>query len=146
MGETQIRYKTLTYAGATPFIASALALILGLETLFGIITIEQLLSTYGLLILSFLAGINWGQHLTNESPIAQQLPLISNAVALAGWFAFLVLGFHALMVFFALAFLFQLAVDWRLYREALITPDYFRMRLLVSALVVASLLAAGLWG
>jgi len=136
-------YKTLTFAGALPFVIGALLLAFGADALPLLGPLDTMLSAYSLLILSFLAGINWGQHLATQAPIGRLLPLISNVMALIAWLMFLTLGFQAQMYGFACAFFVQLLIDWRVFAARLTTQDYMLTRLFVSLVVMASLLCAG---
>ena len=140
----QINYRPMTFAGAIPFVVCAAWLTSGVQTVPVFGSTEQLLATYALLIASFMAGVNWGQHLGSNSPHVRALPVISNAIAIAAWAAFLMLPFDAMVVFFATSFAVQLYVDWRLYRNDVIDQAYAQTRLIVSLIVIASLLAVAL--
>ena len=135
-------YHYLTYAGAIPFVVGAFCLGIDIKTLPVFGPVEQIISVYGLVIASFLAGIHWGQHLNATESWKHILPISSNGAAIILWIGFLLLPFQALIGLFILAFLFFLAIDYRLFQQALIMPDYFRTRSIVSAIVIASLVVS----
>ena len=132
----------LTYAGAIPFVVGAFCLGIDIKILPVFGPVEQIISVYGLVIASFLAGIHWGQHLNATGSWKRILPILSNGAAVALWIGFLLLPFQALTGLFMLAFLFFLAIDYRLFQQALILPDYFRTRCIVSIIVIASLVVS----
>ena len=143
----KLTYAKLTYAGAIPFVVGAFCLGVDIRTLpvleaFGLGSVEQIVSVYALVIASFLAGIHWGQHLNATGSWQRALPLLSNGAAISLWIGFLLLPFQALLGLFILAFLFFLAIDYRLFQQALIMPDYFHTRCIVSAIVIASLVVS----
>ena len=150
----KLTYAKLTYAGAIPFVVCAFCLGVDIRTLpvlesFGLGSVEQIVSVYALVIASFLAGIHWGQHLNMQhldikGSWQYSLPLLSNGAAIILWIGFLLLPFQALIGLFILAFLFFLAIDYRLFQQGLIMPDYFRTRCIVSAIVIASLVVSAL--
>ena len=132
----------LTYAGAIPFVVGSVCLGIDIRTVPVFGPVEQIIGVYALVIASFLAGIHWGQHLNSTGSWQRSLPLLSNGAAIALWIGFLILPFQALIGLFILAFLFFLAIDYRLFQQALIMPDYFRTRCIVSAIVIASLVVS----
>ena len=56
-------FPYLTYAGAIPFIFFAVCLVSDIQELPFLGSVKKILSVYGLVISSFLAGAHWGQHL-----------------------------------------------------------------------------------
>lgn len=134
----------LTFAGTIPFIAAAILLIMGVDAvrLFG--KTEHILAVYGLVIATFMAGAQWGIHLslTDDNRWAVRLPIVSNVVALILCLGFLTLsavGFIGLLIF---AFISLLMVDYGLYQAQIISPDYFTVRKYVTAIVVVALIVA----
>lgn len=130
----------LTYAGALPFGLCVVCFALHIDSvpLFGDVT--HILSVYALVIVSFMAGSHWGQHLHLQSQWKRHLPIFSNAVALAMWLAFLVMSFKTLLIAFIIAFLALLLIDQKLFKHDIITEEYFRTRCVVTAIVVANLI------
>lgn len=138
-------FPYLTYAGAIPFLFSALYLSLDIQSLPLLGSIERILSIYGLVIASFLAGAHWGQHL--QIPNNQWiyiLPLFSNAIAIMLWLGFLMLSFKMQMALFVASFTALLIIDYRLYKIDIITRHYFHTRFIVTSIVIASLIISGI--
>ncbi|MBU5615711.1 DUF3429 domain-containing protein [Psychrobacter sp. TAE2020] len=134
----------LTFAGTIPFIAGAILLIMGVDAVRVFGKTEHILAVYGLVIATFMAGAQWGNHLslTDDNRWAVRLPIASNVVALILWLGFLTLsavGFMALLIF---AFISLLMVDYGLYQAQIISPDYFTVRKYVTAIVVVALIVA----
>ena len=128
----------LTYAGSIPFIFCAVCLISGIQQIPLLGSIEKVLSIYGLVISSFLAGAHWGQHLYIQGFWYRVLPILSNIAAILLLFGFLMFSFKILMIMFVAAFVILLMIDHRLFQTALITRQYFQTRLLVSVIVCAN--------
>ena len=130
--------RPLAFAGALPFVASALWLWSGHASVPVLGSVANIAASYGLLILAFMAGVQWGQKLSGIAT-SLNLFLISNAIALAGWFAYLLLSPKLFFASLALLFATVLMVDKRLAAEGHLSADYIRTRTAVSALVVLSL-------
>lgn len=130
--------RPLAFAGALPFVASALLLWAGHGSVPVLGSVANIAASYGLLILAFMAGVQWGQRLAGIET-SLNLFLISNAIALAGWFAFLLLSLQLFFASLAVLFAVILLVDRRLAAEGHVSADYIRARTAVSALVVMSL-------
>ena len=130
--------RPLAFAGALPFVVSALLLWAGHASVPVLGSVANTAASYGLLILAFMAGVQWGQKLSGVAT-SMNLFLISNVIALAGWFAYLLLSPQLFFASLAGLFAVVLMVDKRLAAEGHITDDYIRTRTAVSALVVLSL-------
>lgn len=123
----------LTYLGAVPFYL-ALYLVITNQVLLGI-SGGHWFKTYGLVILSFMAGTIWGQ-LVNASVRVKRLALASNAVTLLAWFAYLLVSTQATLVIMATGFV-ALYILEALIMTHVTRPDYYLgLRLRVSALVL----------
>jgi hypothetical protein len=83
--------RPLAFAGALPFVAAALLLLAGHSSVPVLGSVSGIAASYGLLILAFMAGVQWGQRLSGIAT-SLDLFLISNGIALAGWFAYLLLS------------------------------------------------------
>jgi ATP/ADP translocase len=130
--------RPLAFAGALPFLASALFLWSG-ETQFpGLGSVQNIAASYGLLILAFMAGAHWGQYLAGLQT-RMNLFVISNVVALAGWFAYLLLSPRLFFAVLAALFAALLMIDRNLKAEGLLDAGYVVTRSVVSAIVVLSL-------
>lgn len=133
----------LAWFGSLPFLACALIALTGHDWLDAVGGPLRVGNLYALLILAFMAGTHWGQGLGTETS-SPWLP--SNAVALAAFFAALLLppGLQALVnaaLFVALALF-----DHRQWRAGVIDRAYWSTRWQVSAVVVACLLVLALSG
>ena len=125
--------QLLTYLGAVPFYL-ALYLVITNQVLLGI-SGGHWFKTYGLVILSFMAGTIWGQ-VVNASVRVKRLALASNAVTLLAWFAYLLVSTQATLVIMATGFV-ALYILEALIMTHVTRPDYYLgLRLRVTALVL----------
>ena len=132
----------LTFAGAIPFVACALLLAVNIDSLPYLGATTDVLSIYGLVIASFMAGAQWGNHLSlaDDNRWAIILPLVSNFIAIGLWLGFLTLSAIGFIWLLILGFASMLIIDYGLNRACIITQDYFKVRTYVTAIVVASLI------
>lgn len=128
----------LTLAGAIPFALPALLYLFGISQLPLLGALQPIVSSYGLVILSFMAGVHWGQVI--HKPRWHLLLIISNVITLSGWFAFLTGNATLLWCVLILGFVALLLVDRRLLAAGRITPAYWRLRMVVTIIVVTALL------
>ena len=134
----------LTYAGVIPFILCAICFSANIKSIYLLGSVDKILSAYGLVILSFLSGSHWGQHLhINRRIWVYALPVFSNIIAVLLCFSFLVLSFKTLVAIFVAAFIILLIIDHRLFQMHLISDHYFQTRCFVSAIVIISLIISG---
>ena len=125
--------KLLTYLGASPFFF-AIFISLSNSTFFGIEGRQWFLS-YGLVILSFMAGTLWGQ-VVNASKQIKRIALASNAITLFAWFAFLLSGTSSVLLILTLGFIALYMLE-SFAISHMQRPDYYlALRLRVTALVV----------
>lgn len=134
-------HRYLALAGASPFFACAVCLNAGWQTLPALGSVASLNNAYGLVIASFMAGVHWGQHLSQRARWRARLALASNAIAIALWLAFSLFSPKHFVVALIAAFALLLWIDQRLYRSNIIDRAYFRTRLLATVLVVLALLS-----
>ena len=134
----------LTFAGAIPFVLCAVFIIMGVDTIPVLGKITYILSIYGLVIASFMAGAHWGNHLSlaDDDTWAVKLPIFSNIIALALWLGFLTLSTVGFIWLLIVGFASMLVIDYGLYHAQIISPDYFKVRKYVTAMVVISLIIA----
>ncbi len=125
--------KLLTYFGATPFFL-AIYLHLTEQPLLGVEAVQWFL-TYGLVILSFMAGTLWGQ-VVNASAQVKRIALATNIITLAAWFAFLLAGPVLVLLMLALGFIALYLLEWRVMDRVPRPEYYLALRLRVTALVV----------
>ncbi len=137
-------YSYLAGAGVIPFVLCAILLSSDVQQLPLLGSVPKIISVYGLVIVCFLAGAHWGQHLHIQGIWNHVLPISSNIIAVLLWFGFLILSFTALTVMFLAAFVIFLLIDYRLYQIGMITYQYFRTRFIVSIIVILSLNISGI--
>ena len=128
--------QALTYAGALPFLACAVAQLIG----YGGANPVVIGSYWGIVIVMFMAGSLWGLATAGHREAHQDVLVASNAIVLAicgavYWFA---LG-HAPIIL-AIGFAAVLGIDYLLARRGVTGPDYFSLRVGISALVIICLL------
>jgi hypothetical protein len=127
--------KLLTYLGALPFF---LAIYIGLsnQSFLDVLGIQWFLS-YGLLILSFMAGTLWGQ-VVNQPIKVKRIALGSNAITLSAWFALLLADPAVVLIIMALGFVAIYLLE-AVMMSSIKRPDYYRvLRLRVTMLVVVA--------
>ncbi len=130
--------RVLTFSGLIPFIALAVVAVLDAPEWLGL-----LLIAYGALILSFMAGTLWAQHLLSER--TRPTPLIaSNALVLAAWPAVLV-PVQVAAIWLGLLFAAHLLLEKSWHGHAM--PGWYgRLRMTVSIVAIVLLLSGGLVG
>lgn len=125
--------KLLTYLGASPFFL-AIFISLSNQPFLGVEG-RQWFLTYGLVILSFMAGTLWGQ-VVNASNRIKRIALATNAITLAAWFAFLLAGTSSVLLILALGFITLYMLEFFAISHTQ-RPDYYLgLRFRVTALVV----------
>lgn len=136
----------LTFAGTIPFVACAFLITVGIDAIPILGKTEYILSIYGLVIASFMAGAHWGNHLSvaDDNPWAIKLPVFSNVIALALWLGFLMLSTTGFMWLLTIGFVSMLMIDYGLYQAKVISHDYFKVRQYVTFIVIVSLIVAAL--
>lgn len=131
----------LAYAGAIPFVACAVMMWMGQRDLAGILYVEDVLIVYGLVIATFLNGVHWGTYLYQSERSPLNLFITSNVVTIAIWLVFMTTTLVVTLISQMIAFAILLLIDWWLLRAAVIPASYFRLRFIVTVIVVVSLLA-----
>ena len=140
MSESRL-YAALAHAGALPFIICAIWPWIASGPLGPLGPADYVAETYALVIVSFMAGVHWGTYLYKQSESPLNLFLASNVITLAVWFTYLLSDTPgSTLIASIVAFGVLLLIDWRLYRADLLTPQYFRARRNVTAIVIAALL------
>jgi phosphoglycerol transferase MdoB-like AlkP superfamily enzyme len=129
--------RILPFAGTIPFVAGAALLLTGNQALPFIGSTERAILSYGLLILSFMAGVHWGQYLSGVRTSVDLL-LTSNVITLATWFGFLLLPAQWFCLLLVLLFIAVYLIDRTLHAGS----DYLTTRRNVTGIVCASLLLA----
>ncbi len=141
----------LSYAGTIPFVVCAAILLFG--TAMGLGGLRQFagqaITTYAAVIVSFLGGIQWGVALAtyeHQPQTAKSLFLLSVVPSLLAWaMLFLPNGSSRVIVaIFLVGFVW--VIDALLHLQQVLPTWFFRLRSIVSAVVIASLIAAMLVG
>lgn len=129
--------RMLPYAGAAPFVAGSMLTVLQIQRLPFLGATQHILLTYGLLIVSFMAGVQWGQYLAGARASVNLL-VSSNVMALLAWFGFLLLP----AFWFSLLLIFLFATLYVIDTQFQSDVEYLKTRRNVTALVCLSLLVA----
>lgn len=130
----------LTYGGAIPFLAGALAHVTGI----GGENAANLLSYWAFAILIFMAGTLWGIAIAFPQAIRPSLFLASNAVVLATIAALWFVPINQAFLLFAIGFGALLWLDRQAHRAGATDSAYWTLRQRVTLIVVASLVVVAL--
>jgi hypothetical protein len=133
-------YTLLTLAGTLPFIECALLPLLGIDSISPLGNLHALANSYGLAIICFLSGAQWGTYLSGGFAGSLNLFVVSNAIFLTVWFAFIGANFAWAISIQAIAFLLLLVIDYRLREGGAISAHYFRIRGAATGIAVVALL------
>ena len=135
----------LTFAGAIPFVLGAVFITIDIDAIPVLGNTTDILSIYGLVIASFMAGAHWGNHLSlaDDNTWAVKLPIFSNIIALALWLGFLTLSSAGFIWLLVAGFISLLMIDYGLHQAHIISNEYFRVRRYVTIIVVVALIIAG---
>lgn len=133
-------YSLLAFAGAAPFFLCAVLPLLGFDAIGPFGRLDRVASSYGLGIITFLAGTHWATHLYQASNTPLNLFATSNVIFLVVWFAFVLAGLEVVLAIQVAAFLVLLFIDYRLLQAEVISSHYFRTRTIATAVAVVSLL------
>jgi hypothetical protein len=131
----------LPIAGVIPFVGGALVLLFGMTTIFSL-PVQTIVLSYALLIVSFMAGVHWGQYLSGVRTRVDLL-VSSNVVALAAWFGFLLLPKLYFCLLLIVLFIVLNSIDGHLHEQGAIDARYKQVRTLVTAAACVSLLVVG---
>ena len=130
-------YKLLTLAGVLPFVAAALLPIAGIRTIMPLGDLHAIVGSYGLAIVSFLAGTHWAVQLTSPARTPFDLFTASNLIFLATWFAYVFASLRWAVLVQAAALILLLYIDYRLRKNQVTDGHYLSAR--AGATVAASL-------
>jgi len=131
---------TLTLSGAIPFVMCAIAHLIG----YGGINPQMIASYWGFTILIFMAGTHWGIAIAADRMISPNMFVASNLVVLIVCGLLTQIRFEEAAMLFAVGFAVLLYFDREQRRQDQIDGFYYRLRLIVSAVVIASLVAVSL--
>lgn len=133
-------YSVLTMAGVTPFVACAVLLLVGIGSIEPFGALDRIAAIYGLAIVSFLTGIHWATQIYEPQESPFNLLLVSNAVFLLVWFAFVLGRLEVALGAQLVALLVLLGIDRWLYTTGLISRHYLGVRTVATSLAAVSLL------
>ncbi|MDA9909771.1 DUF3429 domain-containing protein [Gammaproteobacteria bacterium] len=125
----------LIYAGSLPFIAGAMFMLAGIQSLPLLGDVVNSMATYGLVISVFLTGIHWGQELSLGRAVPG-LFIASNIIALTLWIGWLVLPEVYFLPFLTIPLLVILAIDHNLFKLGVVDNLYFRSRIIITVIVI----------
>ncbi len=136
----------LTFAGTIPFIACAVLITMSIDAVRVLGKTDDILAVYGLVIATFMAGAQWGNHLSlaDNNTWAVKLPIFSNIIALGLWLGFLTLSTVGFIWLLVVSFVSLLIIDYGLYQAQIISANYFKVRKYVTLIVVISLIIAAI--
>ena len=126
----------LTFLGTVPFVAAAVYTVVTSRGWHA----RYIAGDYGIVIISFLAGVEWGTYLARHERSRLNLLVISNIFALAAWACLLTLEGWPLLAAEACLFAAIFAVDVYSSRAGLIPTWFLKLRLSATLIVEASLL------
>ncbi|NBV06751.1 MAG: DUF3429 family protein [Proteobacteria bacterium] len=132
-------HHILAYLGTIPFIAAAIFFAFDSDFI-SPITVENIIKSYILAIVSFMAGVNWGQYLSAEKKPPLNLFITSNVITLLCWFSFFLLGSVAFFLNAVVLFISLILIDHHLLQFEIIEQNYFKTRINISAIVCLSIL------
>ncbi|AZN73029.1 DUF3429 domain-containing protein [Georhizobium profundi] len=134
--QTRLIAVGLTAAGGLPYAGGLLDVLIGDSA--WLMTVQ----IYGAVIASFVSGIHWGAALFASPRMAPSLLVASNVTALLAWIGALVapqLGF----ILLAAVFITLLLIDRLLYRDGILPPWFFRLRVAITAAVATACILLG---
>ena len=120
-------------SGALPFIAAAILALTNAGDVRGF-QADQIAVAYGAVILSFLGGIRWGDAVAKD---AAATLFVSVLPSLAGFAALLVNNFNGAVILIAG---FAALAIWDFIAPGTLPNWFIRLRMLVSAIVIACLM------
>ena len=132
----------LALAGSLPFIVGAAILWFGPVAYAG--STVQAIITYAAVILSFLGGIQWGIGISvceSAPKSAQSLFLLSVVPSLLSWAMLFIDAAGAKLIVAVCLFGFVWVIDALLLLQKLIPNWFFRLRCIITFIVIVSLLA-----
>lgn len=132
-------YSVLALAGAAPFVACALLMLMGITELGPLGDVRTVAVSYGFGIVAFLCGIHWATRLYGLADHEPNLFLTSNILFLVVWLAWLGLGIDAALLALVLALVALYLIDRRLHAASIIDRHYLQVRGIATVLAAVSL-------
>ncbi|MBC8048801.1 MAG: DUF3429 domain-containing protein [Chitinophagales bacterium] len=144
MDRTRRLYAALTYLGTLPFISSALLMAFDIANIPYLGAPMEVARSYGLVIVSFMAGAHWGQQIALKAATPINLHITSVFISLCAWISHLLLPHGAFMLVLIVLFAGLLVIDVRLHRYGVIDRHYLETRCGVTGIVITALLVTTL--
>jgi hypothetical protein len=137
--------NVLAYLGVIPFLSLSIFILNEYKFNDGILISS--IKSYGLVILSFLSGVYWGQHLSLKEKFSIFLALASNFIILLSWFSYLFLKDKYFILFLIISFSSLIIIERYIFLHKVISEDYFLLRFRVTMIVVLilTLLLVHIW-
>ena len=132
-------YSVLAMAGVTPFVACAILPLAGFDSIELLGPLADVAASYGLAIVSFLAGIHWATQIYDRQQSGFNLLIASNVVFVGVWLAYAIGPVEFALTAQLVALLVLLGVDRWLLNNGVISAHYYRTRSAATALAVLSL-------
>ena len=132
-------YSVLAMAGVTPFVACAILPLAGFDSIELLGPLADVAASYGLAIVSFLAGIHWATQIYDRQQSGFNLLIASNVVFGGVWLAYAIGPVEFALTAQLVALLVLLGVDRWLLNNGVISAHYYRTRSAATALAVLSL-------
>jgi hypothetical protein len=140
-------YQTLTYLGTIPFLFAALIGLspyliipdfIGGDIAYSGFKAKALMHSYAVVILSFLAGIQWGISFQQDKPT--RLLLVSNVLAILAWLSLMAFATKFALSVLFFGFIIALITDLLAHNNQLIPTWFWQLRQKASFIVCLSLL------
>ena len=130
----------LAYMGTIPFVSGAMLSLFGYQQVFFSNDMISIVNSYGLAIVIFMSGIHWGNYISDSRCNSINLLITSISITLLAWLVFLLTPVYLTLSFYCICFLSLLLIDTRLVNLQVISRSYFKLRLIVTSVVIISLL------
>ncbi len=138
--DQRILVQFLAFAGALPFVACALLPLFGTASIAPLGPLDAVAGSYGLGILSFIAGTHWAFQLLRRGDTPFDLFISSNVTFLLVWISWLIAPLNWALAIQALCFVSLLHIDRELSLRGVTSGHYFRIRSLATGAASLSLL------
>ena len=123
---------TLTVAGILPFFLLEMAAVSHLQGF----DFQSAFFTYAAVIIAFICGMHWGICFFFSEKKLPQLLLHSNAITLLGWAACCLSSATWALIIQSGCFIYLLGLDVLLHRGGVLPTWFFKLRVMVTAVVV----------
>lgn len=129
--------RALTFAGALPFLAAVAAV--AFAPVWASSAVWQAVLAYAVVIASFVSGIHWGLFVYRDRAMPLNLFITSNICALAAWAALLVPSLPGALALLIAVFAALFVIDHALWRAGAHAGWFYRLRAIITGIVLAAL-------